>query len=1036
MALTRAMWILACVLTLAPLSAWGQTTYYVRTSGDDDDDGLTPATAFETIEEAADHAGPGDTIYVGGGTYSDEIKLKELKGTSASPIRFVADTTGAQTGDSGTVRFRDDDGLLLLEDCDHLIFTGFVFDGDDGDSVIELKNDSTGVVFSGCSIEDSDKALLELDDNSEVELRECTLDDSDADAIEVKKSTLTIIGGVITRVDDRAIDVDDEESVLVLRGVTFEDVGAGVRLKKGTAEATNCLMRNVGGDAFDCDDDKVRLTVWHCTLVDVDGDGIDAEKGVVALHNTIMSDVNRYGVRIDDATLTHSHNIFHDVSSGAFRGGPSLHSSESTADPLFAASDNARLTSTSPAIDAGADASLVTSVDLDGAARPDGSGYDIGCYESSDGLVAAPTPYHNDFEGTIGAEWSSPPVSSDGDLSTFLGRLWDETDYTLRVTVEPGETYSLLLSMYIFEGWEGDGSNVDWVTITVDGAQVFRESFDQQASPQTYPKQPDRMGNFAFSSGSDSVYDWVRIDFVAPDSVVDIVFNADVSYASGEWWGIDNVHVLKEADADLILPIYSDISGAVSFNVQATGGLDDCGSPLWSDIDADGDLDVFITGRTARNGLQSLGGSFTWQSMGSVRGQGAVGDVTGDGAPDIWTARTGSSDGESLFINDGTGVFSGAGDLGMIAATGNGATALIDADADGRLDVFMASGNGNWVGYARSGSPITLEPSNDPSLIPNAGTDLGRGGGMSVAHLNDDRTPDMLIHAPVSGVLASTEVEVDGEDVPAFERDLRSLSAGVSSTPTGSAWGDYDNDGDADVFIAGASSSDPGRLLRNDDGTFVDVTDAAGIDVDGVQRSCAWGDMDNDGDLDLYVVTGSGSDNVLYRNNGDTTFSAGDLGAGLSGDYVDAVFVDYDADGDADLSVVPASGTAVLLENRTDDGRGMMVRLVGAGHGGTNPSGVGVRVELYNADASQLLQFRDLGAARGFGCEPLWAHFGGVEPGTSYVVRAHFLSGTVSSQVDPASVSSTIGSRIVSGLLTIEEPDAALRVVRWREAAP
>jgi hypothetical protein len=73
------------------------------------------------------------------------------------------------------------------------------------------------------------------------------------------------------------------------------------------------------------------------------------------------------------------------------------------------------------------------------------------------------------------------------------------------------------------------------------------------------------------------------------------------------------------------------------------------------------------------------------------------------------------------------------------------------------------------------------------------------------------------------------------------------------------AWGDYDNDGDSDLAIAGLGTS---RIYRNDAGYFTD----AWMDVgDGSGYASAWGDYDNDGDLDL-VVTG-GSISKIYRND-------------------------------------------------------------------------------------------------------------------------------------------------------------------------
>ncbi|MCH7813895.1 MAG: VCBS repeat-containing protein, partial [Planctomycetes bacterium] len=123
---------------------------------------------------------------------------------------------------------------------------------------------------------------------------------------------------------------------------------------------------------------------------------------------------------------------------------------------------------------------------------------------------------------------------------------------------------------------------------------------------------------------------------------------------------------------------------------------------------------------------------------------------------------------------------------------------------------------------------------------------------------------------------------------------------------------DYDNDGDMDLYLVQAGDLDPtatdkpgNRLYRNrGDGTFDDVTAAAGVADTGYGDGCACGDYDGDGDVDLYVT--NVGPNALYRNNGDGTFTdvtaaagVGDPGWGCS-----AAFFDYDADGDLDLMVV------------------------------------------------------------------------------------------------------------------------------------
>ena len=118
----------------------------------------------------------------------------------------------------------------------------------------------------------------------------------------------------------------------------------------------------------------------------------------------------------------------------------------------------------------------------------------------------------------------------------------------------------------------------------------------------------------------------------------------------------------------------------------------------------------------------------------------------------------------------------------------------------------------------------------------------------------------------------------------------------------GAGFVDVDGDGYLDIYLV--DSAGPNRLYRNTgDASFTEITLAAGVGDTGYGMGCAAGDYDNDGDLDLYV-TNLGA-NVLYRNNGDGTFSDVTALAGV-GDpswSTSAAFLDYDADGDLDLFV-------------------------------------------------------------------------------------------------------------------------------------
>ncbi|MBM3558949.1 MAG: CRTAC1 family protein, partial [Alphaproteobacteria bacterium] len=244
---------------------------------------------------------------------------------------------------------------------------------------------------------------------------------------------------------------------------------------------------------------------------------------------------------------------------------------------------------------------------------------------------------------------------------------------------------------------------------------------------------------------------------------------------------------------------------------------------------------------------------------------------------------------------------------------------------------------------------------------------------------------------------------------------------------SGAALLDYDGDGDLDVYLIqghpGARTSD--RLFRNtlvESGRlgFLDVTAAAGLGRTAWGMGAAVGDYDNDGDADLYV-TAFGS-NVLYRNNGDGTFTDVTAEAGVDDPRwtTGAAFVDYDADGDLDLVVVayvdfteagnkpcyepagqrdyclPAEFRPLPARLFRNDGAGRFADVtVPAGLGAASGAGLGVIATDANGDG-----WLDLYVANDGTANHLWVNDGagtfterGLESGTAFDVAGRAEAG-------------------------------------------
>ena len=248
------------------------------------------------------------------------------------------------------------------------------------------------------------------------------------------------------------------------------------------------------------------------------------------------------------------------------------------------------------------------------------------------------------------------------------------------------------------------------------------------------------------------------------------------------------------------------------------------------------------------------------------------------------------------------------------------------------------------------------------------------GGGVAFLDYDSDGDADLLLvnsdHWPGErGERATTRLYAN--DGSGRFRDV-SEQAGlnVQSYGMGVAVGDYDNDGDPDVFL---SSLGANRLYRNDSGRFRDVTERAGVggDDDRWSSSAGFFDYDRDGDLDLFVcnyvgwskaidielnfslngtdraygppTSYEGTFSYLYRNDGDGSFSDVSAEAGIEvvnplndrpmGKALALAFADADADGWIDIFVANDTVQNFLLRNRGDGSFEEIGALSGVGFG-------------------------------------------------------------------------------------------------------
>ena len=376
----------------------------------------------------------------------------------------------------------------------------------------------------------------------------------------------------------------------------------------------------------------------------------------------------------------------------------------------------------------------------------------------------------------------------------------------------------------------------------------------------------------------------------------------------------------------------------------------------WADSDNDGDLDCYVANwyNTKNLFYNNTGvGAFT-QTQNAIETSGGYcetaswGDYDNDGLLDLYVTRSGgtiATNKNLLFHNEGGNAFTKV-------LTGTPVTdAFIsrsvnwtDIDSDGDLDLFVTNENDqNESLYRNDGAGVFTKLTNGPLL---------NDGGKTMS----------------------------------------------------SSWGDYDNDGDLDVFLANDQGND--GLFRNEGQfNFTKITTDTVSNCGGNSFSSAWSDVDNDGDLDLFVTNSFGTTtlwpNFLFLNNGNGSFTrVGNTAPATDLDWsYGCAFGDYDNDGFEDLAVATCRYNSVdrpdlLYHNDGNSNNWITIKLVGTI---TNKSAIGTKIRVKaNINGNPVWQMRELSAQTSYcGQNDLRPHFGLGNATNIDSIKLEWLNGTV-----------------------------------------
>ena len=418
-------------------------------------------------------------------------------------------------------------------------------------------------------------------------------------------------------------------------------------------------------------------------------------------------------------------------------------------------------------------------------------------------------------------------------------------------------------------------------------------------------------------------------------------------------------------------------------------------SSAWADFDGDADLDLVALGHPDLAYYRNEGIRFVESSLkiGLNLPEGGIGahvaDYDNDGDADLYITRDGwFGGGANVLFNNKSGQFSDVTDYAGVGDLGSGfCAAWADYNKDGWLDIYIANG----TGATGDSTNVLYKGSSEGRFIDvafSAGVDH-RGQSLSTAwgDFNADSNTDLYVcNFTEPNVLYRNNGDGSFEDISAFAGVEASNIDGFITFPL-----DFDNDGALDIFVGNwstfeevledrslngqAGSRERPVLFKNKgNGTFIDVTEIAGIARAEGTMSGAAADVDNDGWIDLYLGNGGPEmdrrdPDVLYRNMADGTFSdiTDFVGLGHIGKSHGVTFADYDRDGDLDL-YVPSGGALsgdfwhnALYRNQGVHGGFFVLRLEGRQ---SNRDGIGARVQL-ECDSNVQTRFVESGNSFG-----------------------------------------------------------------------
>ena len=220
------------------------TKLFVRMSGNDDANGATPDSAFQTVARATQLVRPGTTIYVGAGTYSGSVQIHGSGNGTAAPIQLIADTDGAHTGDAGEVILDGNESVALsVQSAPSVSVDGFELTGVANDPVVNVIS-SDGFTIRNCMI----------------------LETASVNGITLNNTDNALIFNNVIAVDNRGIQTVSSQNTRIISNTIVMDNAPALSI--GTGSTSTTVRNNV----IDSERANINISVEDTARATYDGD--------------------------------------------------------------------------------------------------------------------------------------------------------------------------------------------------------------------------------------------------------------------------------------------------------------------------------------------------------------------------------------------------------------------------------------------------------------------------------------------------------------------------------------------------------------------------------------------------------------------------------------------------------------------------------------------------------------------------------------------------------------------------------------------